>query len=183
MEAKTLTDALLTARREMPDPRLSGDNPHFRSKFVPRDEVIDAVVPLLLANGVFLTQGIVGEQFVTTVYGHGESMLLGAVPVPDITDPQKLLAWETYQSRGSLMQAFCLAGEPDDDGNTAAEPEKDDAFGRLMASALENGTKVKVAERLGTPKTLADARKAYMKASAAEKKVLAAIAAGAEVKE
>jgi hypothetical protein len=121
--AKTLADALLAARKAMKDPRMSGDNPHFRSKFVPRDEVLDVVIPALSAEGVFLTQGAFGDRMVTSAHKGAESVVLGEYPLPQQSDPQKFLAACTYASRGSLMLAFALAGDADDDGNTAAEPE------------------------------------------------------------
>ena len=124
MADKTLTDALLEARRAMKDPRMSGSNPHFKSKFVPRDQVLDAVVSPLLAAGVVLTQGIFDGMLATQVHGYGEVFTLGEYPLPDQSDPQKYLAACTYASRGSLMLAFALAGDDDDDGNTAARKAK-----------------------------------------------------------
>lgn len=112
--------ALVAARKAMKDPRKSGDNPHFRSKFVPRDEVLDAIMEPLLSQGLFLSQGIFDGNMVTTVTLGVTSMRLGEYPIAPNSDAQKYLAACTYASRGSLMLAFGLAGDEDDDGNTAA---------------------------------------------------------------
>lgn len=119
----TLAGAWLKAIAEIPDPRLSASNPDFGSKFVPRDEVLHAVRPFLQAHDIALTQGAFGHELVTTIRGHGEEMELARYPLPDTTDPQKLAAACTYASRLSLMLAFCLCGEPDDDGNAASVPD------------------------------------------------------------
>lgn len=180
MADKTLQSALLAARKKMKDPRLSGDNPHFRSKFVPRDEVLDVVVPVLLDEGILLSQGIFDGMLATTVHGHGESLVLGEYPLPPMTDPQKHLAACTYASRGSLMLAFALAGDPDDDGNAASaksEPKPDMAkmkaqFDVIMTAAEADETyRAAVIRILGTDE-IDGMKRAFAKMSAAERVTL-----------
>ena len=145
MTERNLYDALVAARSKMSDPRLTGDNPHFRSKFVPRDEVLEAVVKPLLAEGVFVTQGIEDGALVTTAYRGDEWLVLSRWPIAANADPQKYMAAVTYASRGSLMQAFALAGDADDDGNAAAKPEpkqpepKPKPSAKLMSKAQKAG--------------------------------------------
>jgi hypothetical protein len=180
----------------MADPRMTGSNPHFQSRFVPRDEVLDAVLPPLAESGVWLSQGVESAELVTTVHGHGESLVLGRYPLPAATDPQKFMAACTYASRGSLMLAFALAGDADDDGNTAsaspaprsapnARSASTDAttpdageYAALMASAKKNGTgaavKAKLAEwKQPSPMTL----EAYAKLTTDARGELESIAA------
>lgn len=122
-----LAKALVEAQANMTDPRLTGDNPHFRSKFVPRDEALDAVVPVLNANGIAFLQAPVGDENgygVRTIIAHesGEALDLGVLTVkPAKNDPQGAVAAITYASRTAVMQAFGRAGDPDDDGTTASK--------------------------------------------------------------
>lgn len=123
---KELMAALNKARSEMADPRKSATNPAFRSKYVPRDEALDAVMPALLANGLMLVQYPVtyedtygvGSKLVHT---SGQEMDCGVFTVrPAKNDPQGAVAATTYASRCALMLLFGIAGDEDDDGNHAS---------------------------------------------------------------
>ena len=149
-----LTEALLAARKAMRDPRLKGDNPHFSSKFVPRDEVLDVVLGACMGEGIFLSQGVFDGALITNVFMGDETAVLCRYPIADSDNPQKYMAALTYASRGSLMLAFALAGEPDDDGNTAATPPpepkpEEHPIKALIAQAKENGTGAALAKALG----------------------------------
>lgn len=118
----TLASAFLAAQSEMPNPGLTGSNPHYGSKFVPRDEVLSTVKPVLNKHGIALIQHMTGDGMVTVLHGHGESWSFGPWPVrPSKPDPQGEMAAATYASRGALMHIFALAGDVDDDGNAASE--------------------------------------------------------------
>ena len=119
----SLYESLVAARAAMHDPKRTGDNPAFHSKFIPRDEVLATVVPACLAQGVFITQGVHEGNLVTTAYQGEEWLVLCRWPLHDDPNPQRYMAQVTYASRGSYMQVFALAGDDDDDGNTAAEPK------------------------------------------------------------
>ena len=180
-----LTAALVAARKKMTDPKLAGENPHFGSRFVPRDEALAVIVPKLLEQGVFVTQGV-SEGFLRTAVHKGEEMaVLCEYPVPAISDPQKYLAALTYASRGSLMLAFSLAGEPDDDGNTAAKgqqqanAEAEAEFARMATLAKDNSTGDAVMAALGVAKK-ADAKAAFVAADEATRQEVWAAANGLE---
>lgn len=125
---KELFTALIAARKAMPDPRKSGTNPAFRSKFVPRDSALDAIVPTLNDHGLSVVQApLKNEQGigVRTIIIHesGQELDLGEFVVhPAKDDPQGAVAATTYASRCALMLAFSLAGDEDNDGNDITPP-------------------------------------------------------------
>lgn len=125
-----LAAALVAARKEMEDPRLSGSNPHFKSKFVPRDEALDSVMPALLKHGLMLVQSPIKDEFgvgVNSLLVHesGETLDLGPFTVrPTKDDPQGAVAATTYASRCAIMLIHAVAGDNDDDGNSVSTPQK-----------------------------------------------------------
>jgi hypothetical protein len=120
---KELFTALVSARSKMPDPRKSATNPAFRSKFVPRDEALDAIIPTLNGQGLMLVQTPIHTEDgvgVSSLLIHvsGQSLDLGTFTVnPAKNDPQGFVAATTYASRCALMLTMGLAGDEDDDGN------------------------------------------------------------------
>jgi hypothetical protein len=152
----------------MTDPKLSGDNPHFRSKFVPLDEVLAACVTPCLDAGLFVSQGVFGEYVVTTVHDASGSVVLGEYPVTANADPQKFMAGVTYAARKSLMLAFGFRGDEDDDGNTAAKPAE-----KPEAKAKAEADKPKPSVSVGRLKSIA----ALMKSVSYDKDDIAAVTA------
>lgn len=128
MAGKTLVDALVKAQSEMGHAVFDQVNPQFKSKFASLKSVIDAVKPALNKNGIAFIQRSIpmenGISIETVLYGHGEEITTGAVPVP----AQKITAQGygsamTYAKRYSLAMACGVAADEDDDGE-AAEVEK-----------------------------------------------------------
>jgi hypothetical protein len=134
-EHKTLAEAFVAAQQEMKHPRQTGSNPAYKSKFVPRDEAIDCVLPVCHAHGIAVVQSPVtveGRPGVVTSLIHklGERWDFGPFTVdPSKRDPQGETAGITYASRTALMQVFARAGDLDDDGNQASEKPKPDPNG------------------------------------------------------
>ena len=128
MAEKTLEDALVKAQSEMTHAVFDQVNPQFHSKFASLKSVIDAVKPALNKNGIAFIQRSIpmenGISIETVLYGHGEEITTGAVPVP----AQKITAQcygsaMTYAKRYSLAMACGVAADEDDDGE-AAEVEQ-----------------------------------------------------------
>ena len=132
----TLFSALIAARKEMPDPRKSAENGAFKSasgkksKYVPRDEALDAIVPTALQFGIMVAQAPVSDDKgygVHSIVYHesGETIDFGTFTVkPSKDDPQGAVAATTYSSRCALMLIFGLAGDEDDDGNKISKPKE-----------------------------------------------------------
>jgi hypothetical protein len=128
MAEKTLVQALVKAQSEMGHAVFDQVNPQFKSRFASLKSVIDAAKPALNANGIaFIQRSIPMENGIsveTVLYGYGEEIPTGPVPVP----AQKITAQGygsamTYAKRYSLAMAVGIAADEDDDGE-AAEVEK-----------------------------------------------------------
>ncbi len=131
MAEKTLVQALVKAQSEMGHAVFDQVNPQFKSRFASLKSVIDAAKPALNANGIaFIQRSIPMENGIsveTVLYGYGEEIATGPVPVP----AQKITAQGygsamTYAKRYSLAMAVGIAADEDDDGE-AAEVEKPQA--------------------------------------------------------
>ena len=128
MAEKTLVQALVKAQSEMGHAVFDQVNPQYNSRFASLKSVIDAAKPALNANGIaFIQRSIPMENGIsveTVLYGHGEEIATGPVPVP----AQKITAQGygsamTYAKRYSLAMAVGIAADEDDDGE-AAEAEQ-----------------------------------------------------------
>lgn len=127
-DSKTLAQALVEAQANMDAPKKTAENPHFKSRFAPLDELLNVAKPALNAVGIAISQPLVttddGRIGVKTVLiGHGEEMDLGTLSLLAPGDPQKVGSLLTYLRRYSLAAALGLAAEDDDDGNAASAPK------------------------------------------------------------
>lgn len=126
MHSDTLTKiipALVRASANFKPAVKSATNPHFKSKYVPLEGVVDSINAALLAEGIYATQQTRVEDgntlLVTMFYHNSGEWIGGEYPVhPVKPDPQALGSAMTYARRYALM---ALAGIPaeDDDGNAA----------------------------------------------------------------
>lgn len=130
----TLAQALLGFQSEAPALQRDKINPHFRSKYLSLEALMEQVLPILNAHGLVLIQqpGFVPNQdgdggttlvpTLTTTLLHANSgeklesvMLLQAGK----NDPQGQGAAITYARRQAFMAAMGLVADADDDGNRA----------------------------------------------------------------
>ena len=154
MQSKSaMTDALVKAQSEMSHAVLDQVNPHFKSKFASLKSVIDAVKPALNKNGIAFVQEAVqvdGMTYIETVlYGHGETLRTGPVPVvADKQNAQGFGSGMTYAKRYSLSMALGVSAESDDDGNAASKaPPKKRGQSVLRTVIEEEGIQVDHAKR------------------------------------
>lgn len=154
MQSKSaMTDALVKAQSEMSHAVLDQVNPHFKSKFASLKSVIDAVKPALNNNGIAFVQEAVqvdGMTYIETVlYGHGETLRTGPVPVvADKQNAQGFGSGMTYAKRYSLSMALGVSAESDDDGNAASKaPPKKRGQSVLRTVIEEEGIQVDHAKR------------------------------------
>ena len=154
MQSKSaMTDALVKAQSEMSHAVLDQVNPHFKSKFASLKSVIDAVKPALNKNGIAFVQEAVqvdGMTYIETVlYGHGETLRTGPVPVvADKQNAQGFGSGMTYAKRYSLSMALGVSAESDDDGAAASKaPPKKRGQSVLRTVIEEEGIQVDHAKR------------------------------------
>ena len=124
-----LFSALIKAQSEMGSAVKDSKNPHFRSRYASLAAVIDAVIPVLNANGVGVLQlpSIEGSEVrLTTILMHSSGQRLSSTvgaPLGKKQDAQAVGSAITYLRRYSLQSIMGLPVE-DDDGNAARRPQR-----------------------------------------------------------
>lgn len=120
-----IAKALSTFQAEVKQPKKTATNPHFKSKYVPLDNVVDVVNTFAPKHGLSYTQIPVSEDGgvgVITLIMHDSGEFIEFTPflLPlDKKTPQGAGSALTYARRYSLSAAFGIASDEDDDGNGA----------------------------------------------------------------
>ena len=99
-------------------------NPHFKRSYADINALLETVEPILHENGLLLLQpikdNILTTQIIDIDFGNFVESWL---PLPSITDPQKMISATTYYRRATL-QALLSLQAVDDDGNTVTTSVK-----------------------------------------------------------
>lgn len=139
--------ALVKAQGMVKPPHKNKANPHFKSTYANLPAFQEAIREANAVCGLALvhTRAIVdGHVLMRTLLIHnsGTSMDMGVTPLlPLGSDPQKIMAAETYAKRGAISGIYCIAGEDDDDdGNTAAEGSRSPIVEKALAQAAKKNT-------------------------------------------
>ena len=157
--------ALIKAQGEFAPAVKAKVNPHFKSKYVPLDVVIDAIAEPLRNNGIAILQQTDIQDartvLVTRLIHESGEWIAGRYPVhPVKADPQGEGSALTYARRYALMALVGIAPE-DDDGNaavkatekTAAEDKgKADKLRESLAKAEDRAALDQVAARIAESK-------------------------------
>lgn len=100
------------------------ENPFFKSAYLDLNDLLNAVKPLLEAEGLILMQPLKDNTVGTSIFAEsGELLASSYLKIPEsITDPQKIGSCITYFRRYTLKSLLAIA-EKDDDGELAAKPE------------------------------------------------------------
>lgn len=122
--------ALCKFQEECPAPKKTAENPHFKSKYSPLEEIISTIKPYLAKNGLSFFQSTTteGENIcVTTLLLHTSGEFIESeplkLPMGKVT-AQGAGSAVTYARRYSLCAALGIAAEDDDDGNAAESAPK-----------------------------------------------------------
>lgn len=131
-----LVTAFAKALSEFKPLKKTARNPHFSSNFCPLDEVISALTPVLIRNGLVYRQRVSGFCLETSLHHvSGESMQMSSYPLGDGIkyvrskdgspgrgeyDPQLLGSCITYARRYAMTTDLGVAADDDDDGNSAS---------------------------------------------------------------
>jgi hypothetical protein len=152
MELNNIAEALAKAQCEMKNPAFDSVNPHFKSKFASLAAVRDAIVPVAAKHGLFIAQNLTNTErgiACTTIITHasGQQMSFGPLEMPAMKpDAQGLGSAATYARRYSLLGAFSLSAEEDDDANAATKGNgknahlTDEQAANIQALIDETGT-------------------------------------------
>lgn len=95
-------------------------NPHFRSKYMTLDNIIETLSSLLADNKLLVTHFIKEQELITRVVDVESGELLDSSFGLLATDPQKKGSEITYAKRYNLSALFNICADEDDDGNSAS---------------------------------------------------------------
>lgn len=123
-ETTELFKALAEFQKNVEQPKKDADNPFFKSKYVPLENVVDAIHEEGSKHGLSeitypaSDDNAVGVGVIIT-HSSGQYMKLPPVLLkPDKNTPQGVGAAITYARRYALSSAFGIASETDDDANS-----------------------------------------------------------------
>lgn len=124
MAESTMFADLLAVQKELPKLQKTGINPHFNNKYIPLEELISEVLPVLNKHNFVLLQQpttLDGEPALRTrlVHTSGEEVSDTMPLLSKNPDPQGQGSAITYARRYSLMAMLGLVADQDDDGNSA----------------------------------------------------------------
>jgi hypothetical protein len=132
--AKGLFSALLEVQKNAPALVKDATNPHFKNKFVSLDNLLAQVRSLLSEHGIVLSQrptvvangdGLVPALKTSLVHAaSGEELSDTMLLLLSKDDPQGQGSALSYARRYALMSMLALAGEEDDDGQKASQPQR-----------------------------------------------------------
>lgn len=141
-----ISKALAKFQGEVKDPAKDTNNPFFKSKYVPLDGLLNAVRPVLAANGLSFMQFLGGDGqtiTVTTLLLHESGEWIESEPFPlkpVKTDPQAYGSACTYGKRYALSAALGIGWEEDDDGNDASQKPPQNAQQAAQSAKKQNTT-------------------------------------------
>lgn len=122
-----LSKALANFHKEVKQPFKDKSNPFFKSKYVPLENVAEAIDTISPKFGLTYTQSTItddnGNVGVATILVHESGEYIEHPPAmtkPEKNTPQGIGSALTYMRRYSLSAAFGITSDQDDDGNQAS---------------------------------------------------------------
>lgn len=128
--AGELLKGLAKFRTQIKQPKLDASNPFFKSSYLTLTGLITAIDEALKGTGLSYNQIIADNgqaAAVQTIITHESGGILITKPFtlrPTKADPQGIGSATTYARRYQLQALFGIAGEKDDDGNAASNPQQ-----------------------------------------------------------
>ncbi len=147
MSTKNLDLALLKIQQEIPTIKKDANNPFFKSKYAPLEQILPVVLPILQKYGVLYSCAghfADGNNFLEVCLIHVETgeKIHSLLPMINITDMQKLGAAYTYGMRYGLLPLLGICPEMDDDGNRASGKEDKPKEVKIEKRTLEKSLTV-----------------------------------------
>ena len=116
---------LFEAKKEIGKISKDSKNPFFKSKYFDINSLLEHVEPILQKHNLLLLQPISSGAVSSIIYDidteSGKNYMSSSIPLPQLSDPQKLGSAVTYYRRYTLQSLLGLQAE-DDDGNLASKP-------------------------------------------------------------
>lgn len=145
-----ISKALSAFQSEVEQPSKSADNPFFKSKYTPFDDIVKTVNKFAPKHGLSFTQWALteeGKTGVATMLMHtsGEWIEYPPLFLPvDKNTAQAAGSVVTYAKRYALAAVFGIASDEDDDGNGASGTSKESTQGKPKSQS--NGDSSKISE-------------------------------------
>ena len=140
---KNLASALVKFQEEIKNPANTANNPFFKSKYAPLNEVLNIVRPLLTKNGLSVIQSPSGDGqniIVTTLLIHSSGEWIESDPLvlkADKPTAQGAGSAITYARRYALSAVLGISSEDDDDGNHATGNKGNNPQSKLISEAQQ----------------------------------------------
>ena len=122
-----LSKALAKFQEEVKQPLKDKNNPFFKSKYVPLENVVEAITDVAPKNGLSFVQWALNDESgrvgVATMLMHESGEFIEFDPVhmkADKETAQGAGALISYLKRYSLSAVFGITSDQDDDGNSAS---------------------------------------------------------------
>lgn len=131
---KELLSKIAMVKTEIGTLSKNASNPFFKSKYLDLGEILTNLEPLLEKHKMLLLQPVTSVCVSTEIYDlETGDKITSCIPLPQISDPQKIGSAITYYRRYSLQSLLALQTD-DDDGNKASQPVKKQPFEILESS-------------------------------------------------
>lgn len=122
-----ISKALTEFHKNVEQPLKDADNPFFKSKYVPLENVVQAINDVAPKHGLSFTQWAVNDENgmigVATMLMHSSGEFIEYPPIysrPDKSNVQGLGSLITYLKRYTLSAIFGITSDIDDDANEAS---------------------------------------------------------------
>lgn len=125
-----LAKALSAFQGEVKQPLKDKDNPFFKSKYVPLENVVEAITEISAKHGLSFLQYPVNQENkvgIITILMHSSGEFIETEPIyatPTKQDAQAAGSVITYLKRYSLSAVFGITSDEDDDGNNGSGNSK-----------------------------------------------------------
>ena len=157
---KNLAAALSKFQSEIENPKNTADNPFFKSKYAPLNDVLNVVRPLLSKHGLSVIQSPGGDGqniSINTMLIHESGEWIEFDPLvlkAEKMTPQGAGSAVTYGRRYSISAVLGISSEDDDDGNHASHNKKKNASNKNQSKKqTENVDPPITPNTVGTLKT------------------------------
>jgi len=128
---ENISKSIIALNAELSNPKNTADNPFFKNKYAPLNEILNEVRPLLSRHGLAVIQNTmsiedkIGIQTII-IHSSGENIASDILLLKaDKDTAQGQGSAITYGRRYQLSAMLSIASEDDDDGNTASGNKPD----------------------------------------------------------
>lgn len=126
MSDKTIDQRFVGAWGDIKNPPLDGKNPHFGNSYATLMSTLGVIRDACKPHGIAYVQKLVGtengREFHSFLLSEdGDELTMSVFPVEQPPNPQAFGSNLTYTKRQQAQADWCITGEEDDDGNSAAD--------------------------------------------------------------